>query len=63
MNRTDALDKLHQHADAVRGMGATALYLFGSTVRDEAQAASDLDLFIGQRDRLARYEQIVFTAA
>ena len=27
-------------------MGATALYLYGSTARDEAQAASDLDLFI-----------------
>lgn len=27
-------------------MGATALYLFGSTVRDEAQRSSDLDLFI-----------------
>ncbi len=27
-------------------MGATALYLFGSTVRDEAQLASDLDIFI-----------------
>lgn len=27
-------------------MGATALYLFGSTVRDEAGAPSDLDLFI-----------------
>jgi predicted nucleotidyltransferase len=27
-------------------MGATSLYLFGSTIRNEAQAASDLDLFI-----------------
>ncbi|CAN7174373.1 nucleotidyltransferase family protein [Pararhizobium sp. LjRoot238] len=27
-------------------MGATALYLYGSTVRDAAQATSDLDLFI-----------------
>ena len=46
MNRTDAIQKLQQHADAVKGMGATALYLFGSTVRDEARASSDLDLFI-----------------
>jgi len=46
MNRTDAIQKLQQHADAVKGMGATALYLFGSTVRDEAQVSSDLDLFI-----------------
>jgi predicted nucleotidyltransferase len=46
MNRTDAILSLRQTEDAVRGMGATALYLFGSTVRDEAQPASDLDIFI-----------------
>lgn len=46
MNRTDAISRLRQSADAVKGMGATALYLYGSTARDEAQAASDLDLFI-----------------
>lgn len=46
MNRMDAIAKLQQHADAVKGMGATALYLFGSTVRNEARANSDLDLFI-----------------
>ena len=27
-------------------MGATALYLFGSTARDERRSSSDLDLFI-----------------
>lgn len=27
-------------------MGATSLYLFGSTARDEARAVSDLDLLI-----------------
>lgn len=42
----DTIEKLRQHADAVKGMGATALYLFGSTARDEAQASSDIDLFI-----------------
>jgi predicted nucleotidyltransferase len=46
MNRSDVITRLQQHADAVKGMGATALYLFGSTVRDEALASSDLDLFI-----------------
>ena len=46
MNRTEAVRKLRQHTDAVKGMGATALFLFGSTVRDEAHASSDLDLFI-----------------
>lgn len=38
--------RLRQSADVVKGMGATSLYLFGSVARDDAQAASDLDLFI-----------------
>lgn len=46
MIRMDALEKLRQHADTVKGMGATALYLFGSTLRNEAGSSSDLDLFI-----------------
>lgn len=46
MSRTEAIRILQQNADAVRGMGATALYLFGSTVREEAHRGSDLDLFI-----------------
>lgn len=46
MNRTDAIEKLQQHADAVKGMGATALYIFGSTARNEAGRSSDLDLYI-----------------
>ncbi|HEX4111895.1 MAG TPA: nucleotidyltransferase domain-containing protein [Stellaceae bacterium] len=33
-------------AGAVRALGATSLYLFGSTVRDQATPSSDLDLFI-----------------
>ena len=54
MNRTDAIQKLQQRADVVKGMGATAMYLFGSTVRDEAHASSDLDLFIDY-DPAARF--------
>ncbi len=46
MNRQEAISSLGRHADAVKGMGATALYLYGSTAREEAHAASDLDLFI-----------------
>lgn len=46
MNRTDAITQLHANADAVRAMGATSLYLFGSTVRNEASSDSDLDVFI-----------------
>jgi predicted nucleotidyltransferase len=36
MQKADAIDRLKQNADAIKGMGATALYLFESTVRDEA---------------------------
>lgn len=46
MNKAIAIENLRQHAHALRGMGATALYLFGSTARDEAGASSDLDVFI-----------------
>jgi predicted nucleotidyltransferase len=46
MNKTEAISKLRKSADAVKGMGATALYLFGSTARDETSQRSDLDLFI-----------------
>ena len=46
MKRTEAVAQLLCHSDTIRGMGATALYLFGSTARDEASRDSDLDLFI-----------------
>jgi len=46
MRRSEIVRKLHNNADAVRAMGATSLYLFGSTVRNEATAGSDIDLFI-----------------
>ena len=46
MKRTEAVSKLQGYADAIRSMGATSLYLFGSTARDEAHDASDLDLFV-----------------
>lgn len=46
MNRTETIERLEANADAVRAMGATSLYLFGSTVRNEASAGSDLDLYI-----------------
>jgi hypothetical protein len=46
MNRNEAMTRLKSCADAVKARGATSLYLFGSAVRDEAKADSDLDLFI-----------------
>jgi len=46
MKRREAIRALKEHADTVRKMGVTALYLFGSTGRDSAAALSDLDIFI-----------------
>ncbi len=46
MQRADAISKLKENANAIKSMGATALYLFGSTARDEAEPNSDIDLFI-----------------
>lgn len=46
MNRTQIIGDLRANADAMRGMGATALYLFGSVARGEASEDSDIDLFI-----------------
>jgi uncharacterized protein len=46
MNRDEAIDRLKEHSGALRALGATSLYLFGSVVRDEARPASDLDLFV-----------------
>jgi uncharacterized protein len=54
MNKTEAITELQRHAKAIKALGATSLYLFGSVVRNEAKAASDLDLFIDY-DRDSRF--------
>lgn len=46
MKRNEAIERLKRRADAIRALGATSLYLFGSVARDETGPASDLDLFI-----------------
>jgi uncharacterized protein len=46
MTKADVIAVLQAEADAMKALGATALYLFGSTVRDSATPDSDLDLFI-----------------
>ena len=46
MNRIETIRRLQDHADAIKAMGATSLYVFGSTARNEARPDSDLDLFI-----------------
>ena len=46
MKRAEAIKKLQERADAVRALGATSLYLFGSVAGDKATDNSDLDLFV-----------------
>jgi predicted nucleotidyltransferase len=46
MNRTEAIARLKRHAGAIKARGATSLFLFGSTARDEARPSSDLDLLV-----------------
>ena len=57
MNRIELLSRLREHADAIRSMGATSLYLFGSAARDEAADESDIDLFIDY-DQTRRFSLI-----
>jgi predicted nucleotidyltransferase len=45
MRRDDVITTLQANADTIRGFGVTALYLYGSTARDEAGDLSDIDLF------------------
>jgi uncharacterized protein len=54
MSKDEAIIELQRRAGAIQALGATALYLFGSVLRDEAEAASDLDLFIDY-DRNSRF--------
>lgn len=46
MNRADAINRLQEHAKALKAMGATSLYMFGSIARGESTPRSDLDLFV-----------------
>ena len=57
MTRQDAIASLKQQAGTVKALGATGLYLFGSTARDDAGSESDLDLFIDY-DRGSRFSLV-----
>jgi uncharacterized protein len=57
MTRVEAITKLKHRTVAIKALGATSLYVFGSTVRDEAQAQSDLDIFIDY-DRVIRFNAL-----
>ena len=44
-NRDEVISRLRAKEPAVRALGATALYLFGSAARDEMTGESDIDLY------------------
>ena len=46
MQRNDVVQRLREHADAIKQIGARSLYLFGSTARGEAAETSDVDLIV-----------------
>ena len=62
MTRAEALRKLRVQADAIKALGATSLYLFGSTARNTAKADSDIDLFIDYDPR-GRFNVLDLVAA
>lgn len=45
MELREAITKLRAHETELRQLGVQHLYVFGSTVRDEASEDSDVDLF------------------
>jgi uncharacterized protein len=62
MTRSEALRKLNSYAGAIKALGAASLYLFGSTVRDKSDAASDIDLFVDY-DTRGRFSALDLVAA
>ena len=48
MNRDDAIARIKSAEPAIRALGAQAVYLFGSTARNEASKTSDVDIFINK---------------
>ena len=62
MTRAEALRKLRDQAGAIKALGATSLYLFGSAARDRAGTRSDIDLFIDY-DPHGRFNALDLVAA
>lgn len=46
MRRDEAIRIIGEHAEELRSRGVTAVYLFGSTARDEAGPGSDVDILV-----------------
>ena len=59
MNCSEALERLKKHEAELRQLGVERLFLFGSTIRGEADDASDVDLFFDhEKGRIGLYELI-----
>jgi predicted nucleotidyltransferase len=62
LRKYEAVSALKEQSDAVRALGATSLYIFGSMVRDAATSTSDLGLFIDY-DRNSRFSLIEWSVS
>lgn len=60
MSRDEVITRIRQNSDAIRALGAGSLYLYGSHARDEADADSDVDVFV-DRDPEKRFGFIELT--
>jgi uncharacterized protein len=60
MTRDETLRRLRAHEADFRAAGVAALYLFGSTARDEAGPDSDVDLFmdVAAEQRMTFFDQL-----
>jgi predicted nucleotidyltransferase len=58
MRRDDALQTIREHHSELRALGIRRVALFGSTARDEAGPASDIDLLV-EFERPAGYFAVV----
>jgi predicted nucleotidyltransferase len=57
MTHAEAISLLKSHEAELRQLGVEHLYVFGSTVRNEARDTSDIDLFFDHaRGQLGVYE-------
>ncbi len=57
MKRDDVIARLRAHEVELKQLGVRALYLFGSTARDDAAANSDVDLFFDyEKGKLGLFE-------